>query len=248
MAIETLVTIMKNVISSEGHMTIGYDHFGTNETGIERGSLNILRVSKFFSAIALGVLYSYRHYELAIETDFHRRNLKHDLESFSRYKMVRKPVIVLYVYHQLSVLQYHRVSLRFSENHEYNMRFQSLLNATDNQSPITTPTGCLDLLLRHTPASLYWTHLKIKINHLVAADLRRGQLVCALQHAWGLNLLEVELLVDVPDIMWFVRQLVHIQTIKLLSGKAEVFEKEMATRNGNWKETLQQGKRVHRWY
>ena len=246
MAPEILITIMKNVIPSEGPMTIGYDHVGTNETGIKRGSLNILRVSKFFSAVALGVLYSYRHYELAIETDSHRGNLKHDLEYSSRSKMVRKPV--LYVYHQLSFLQYHRVWLRPSKNHEYNIRFQSLLNATANQSSIQTPTECLNLLLRHTPASMYWTHLKIKINHLVAADLRKGKLKCALQHAWGLNLLEVELLVDVPDIMWFVRQLVHIQTIKLLSGKAEVFETEMATRNGDWKETLQQGKRVHRWY
>ena len=240
--------IVKKVIPIEGHITIGYDYFGTNETGIQRGSLNILRVSKFASAIALGVLYSYRHFELAIETDSHRRNLKRDLESSSLCKTVRKPVILLYVYHQLSLLQYHRVWLRSSKNHEYNMRFQSLLNATDNQSPIQTPTECLDLLLLHTPASLYWTHLKIKINQLVAADLRNGQLIRALQHAWGLKLLEVEFLVDVPDIMWFVRQLVHIQTIKLLSGKAEVFEKEMAIRNGNWKETLQQGKRVYGWY
>ena len=128
------------------------------------------------------------------------------------------------------------------------MRFQSLLNATDKQNPIATPTDCLDLLLRHTPAQLYWTRLKIKINGHVAADLGNGQLIRALQHAWGLKLLEVELLVDVPDIMSFVRQLVHIQTIKLLSEKAEVFEKEMAIRNGNWKETLQQGKKVCGWY
>ena len=131
--------------------------------------------------------------------------------------------------------------LRSLEN--YNMRFQRLRNATDKQNPITTPTDCLDLLLRYTPAQTYWTRLKIKINRLVAVDLGNGQLIRALQHARGLLLLEVELLVDVPDIMGFVRQLGHIQTIKLLSflGKAEVFEKEVAFRNNNWKETLHQG-------
>lgn len=130
--------------------------------------------------------------------------------------------------------------LRYFNSYHYNMRFQRLRNATDKQKPITTPTDCLDLLLRHTPAQRYWTCLKIKINRLVEADLGNGQLIRALQHARGLLLLEVELLVDVPDIMGFVRQLGHIQTIKLRwrSG-TEAFAKKMTFRNKKWKETLQ---------
>ena len=126
------------------------------------------------------------------------------------------------------------------KNYDYNMRFQRLRNATDKQKPIRTPTDCLDLLLRHTPAQRYWTRLKIKINRLVDADLGNGQLIRALQHAKGLLLLEVELVRFGPDIMWFVRQLGHIQTIKLRwrSGTG-AFAKEMTFRNKNWKEALQ---------
>ena len=143
------------------------------------------------------------------------------LSPFSLLLRVRKPVIILYVYHQLMSL----------ENHNYTMRFQRLLYATDKQNPITKPTECLDLLLRHTPAQSYLTHLKIMINQLVAADLESGQLIRSLQHAKGLVLLEVELLVYVPDIMGFVRQLGHIRTITLhvftlLVWKEEEFEKE----------------------
>ena len=216
---EILFKIVENVIPKKGRVTIGYDSLGTNATGIQRGSLNILRVSKLVSAIALEVLYSYRHYELAIETDYHQETV-----------------------------EYGFIWLWFLEEHLYYKRFQGLLNATEKQSPIATPTECLDLLLRHTPAQCYLTNLKIKINKLVEADSENGQLIRALQHARGLQLLEVELLVDVPDIMWFVRQLVHIQTIKLFSGKVEVFEKEMAIRNWNWTETLQEGKRIDGWY
>ena len=74
--------IVKMVIPNEGHMTIGCNYFGTNKTGIQCGSLNILRVSKFVSAIALGVLYSYRRYELAVETLSHRRNVSMTLILF----------------------------------------------------------------------------------------------------------------------------------------------------------------------
>lgn len=80
--------IVKNVIPNEGHMTIGYNYFGKNETGIQCGSLNILRVSKYVSAIALGVLYSYRHYGLAIETYSHRKHEEHDFDSLSFFLAV----------------------------------------------------------------------------------------------------------------------------------------------------------------
>ena len=132
--------------------------------------------------------------------------------------------------------------LRSSKNHKYNMRFHSLLNATDKRIPVATPTDCLDLLLRHTPAQRYWTRLKININRPVKATLGNGRLIRALQYAKGLLLLEVQLQIYVTEIMEFVRQLGHIQTIKLSSrsGKEEVYAKEMALRNANWKETSQQ--------
>ena len=140
---------------------------------------------------------------------------------------VRKPVIILCAYHQLMSL----------EHYNYNMRFQLLHNATGKQNPIRRPTDFLDLVLRHTPAQQYLTYLKININQLVAKNLGNGQVIRALQHARGLLLLEVVLLVDVPDIAWFVWQLGHIETIKLLSRRAEKFEEEMVSRNKNWKET-----------
>ena len=99
MPTEILLMIMKNVIPSEGHITIGYNYFGTNHTGIQCGSLNILRVSKIFSAIALDVLYSYRHYVLATETTTHQRVVEPDFISFMLGLSVRKPVTILYVYH-----------------------------------------------------------------------------------------------------------------------------------------------------
>ncbi|KAM0803933.1 hypothetical protein BDR22DRAFT_838362 [Usnea florida] len=217
---EILFKIVEIVVPKKGRMIIGYDGLGTSATGIQQGSLNILRVSKLVSAIALKVLYSYRRYELAVETELHRRIAKGDA------------ILIFFV----------------CGHYIYNMRFQRLLDSIDKHPRITTPTDWLALLLRHTPAQLYWTNLKININQLVAADLGNGRLIRALQHARGLQLLEVELLDDVPYIMWFVRQLAHIQTIKLFSGKVEVFPKKMAIRNGNWKETLQQGKRIDGWY
>ena len=75
---EILFKIVENVIPKERRMIIGYEGLGTSATGIQRGRLNILRVSKLVSAIALEVLYSYRHYELAVETDLHRRIAKDD--------------------------------------------------------------------------------------------------------------------------------------------------------------------------
>ena len=86
---EILLMIVKNVIPSEGHTSIGYDYFGTNETGIQCESLNMLLVSKSVSEIALQVLYGYRQYELASETDSQRRIAQHDFDSLSFFFAVR---------------------------------------------------------------------------------------------------------------------------------------------------------------
>lgn len=80
------------------------------------------------------------------------------------------------------------------------------------------------------------TILKIKINELTRLHRRYEELVHALRHAKGLLVLELELLIDVPNIIGFVHQLRHIREIKLLlrCGQTECYEREMALRNEHW--------------
>lgn len=115
-------------------------------------------------------------------------------------------------------------------------RYQRLREAINSLHPATTPTDCLSLLVRHTPAQLYMTNLKIKINKPTAASLGNGELLKILKQAKGLLVLELELQVDLPGIMGFVYQLRHVREIKLLSGlgQTECYEREMALRNKNW--------------
>lgn len=58
--------IVRNVIPSGGRIAIGCINLGMNEKDIQRGSLNILYVSKSISVAALQVLYGYRTMSLPV--------------------------------------------------------------------------------------------------------------------------------------------------------------------------------------
>lgn len=62
---------MEYVIPNRGRIAIGIDWFGTNQTHIEGGSLNILCVSRSISIIGLHLLYGCRRYEVAAENNLH---------------------------------------------------------------------------------------------------------------------------------------------------------------------------------
>ena len=71
---ETQVEIVKYLIPNRGRIAIGYDYDGPNTSGIRSGSLNILRVSKHLSEIALSVLYGYRWFRISARCAYRSDN------------------------------------------------------------------------------------------------------------------------------------------------------------------------------
>lgn len=63
--IELQIHIVKYLIPNRGRIDVGFDHYGPNTSGIQRGSLNISRVSKHFSKISLQVLYGHRWFRIS---------------------------------------------------------------------------------------------------------------------------------------------------------------------------------------
>lgn len=89
---EILSKIVKNIIPSGERIAIGVDYFGTNQTHIPCGSLNILCVSKSISVIALHVLYGCRSYELVAETNLHSNKEEQGWISHYNVKPMNVPI------------------------------------------------------------------------------------------------------------------------------------------------------------
>ena len=73
-----LLEICKCVIPNRGRIAIGFDHCGPNTSGIRPGTLNILRVSKHLSEIALKVLYGCRWFRISASNDYRKGDFGDD--------------------------------------------------------------------------------------------------------------------------------------------------------------------------
>ena len=62
---EIQLEIMRYLIPNRGRIAVSYDYYGPNTSGIKSGSLNILRVSKHLSKVALHILYGYRWFRIS---------------------------------------------------------------------------------------------------------------------------------------------------------------------------------------
>lgn len=67
---EVQLEIMRYLIPNRGRIAIGCDHHGPKTSGIEPGSLSILRVSKHLLEIGLQVLYGYRWFTISARRSY----------------------------------------------------------------------------------------------------------------------------------------------------------------------------------
>lgn len=194
--------ILKQIIPSGQRITIGVDWIdihATNETTIQRGSLNVLRVSKSISVIALQVLYGYRCYELAAEVDLHPQ-ADLGIEEIRDVLGIREQTPTIF-----QTFRSHSFLYRWQQSHATGF----LRHAKRTTHPIKTPTDCLEPpRAPHASAKTHELFERSESTKPIAATPWRRRTRCALfSMQRGFRSSSSNCKVDVPSIMGVVYQL-----------------------------------------